>query len=93
MASGRGGVSEFKIRRIRLAIEDRRTGARLRCIGSDPKRAHGLAPSLVLCDEPSQWDGAKTDAMIAALRTSLGKIPGSRLDRAWHSSGRSFSLV
>ena len=61
------------------SIEDRRTGARLRCIGSDPKRAHGLAPSLVLCDEPSQWDGAKTDAMIAALKTGLGKIPGSRL--------------
>ena len=61
------------------SIEDRRTGARLRCIGSDPKRAHGLAPALVLADEPSQWDGAKTDAMIAALRTGLGKIPGARL--------------
>ena len=61
------------------SIEDRGSGARLRCIGSDPKRAHGLAPSLVLCDEPSQWEAAKTDAMIAALRTSLGKIPGSRL--------------
>ena len=36
-------------------IEDRKTGARVRCIGSDPRRAHGLAPVLVLADEPSQW--------------------------------------
>ena len=31
------------------------TGARVRCIGSDPRRAHGLAPVLVLADEPAQW--------------------------------------
>ena len=36
-------------------IEDRETGAMIRCLGSDPRRAHGLAPSLILCDEPSQW--------------------------------------
>ena len=36
-------------------IEDRKTGARVRCIGSDPRRAHGLAPVLVLADEPAQW--------------------------------------
>lgn len=26
-------------------VEDRSTGARVRCIGSDPRRAHGLAPT------------------------------------------------
>ena len=36
-------------------IEDRQTGCRVRCIGSDPRRAHGLAPTLMLCDEPAQW--------------------------------------
>ena len=36
-------------------IEDRETGAKVRCIGSDPRRAHGLAPVLVLADEPAQW--------------------------------------
>ena len=36
-------------------IEDRKTGARVRCIGSDPRRAHGLAPVLVLADESAQW--------------------------------------
>ena len=60
-------------------IEDRRTGARVRCIASDPRRAHGLAPALVLADEPSQWEPSKAEAMLAALRTGLGKIPGSRL--------------
>ena len=29
-------------------VEDRVTGARVRCIGSGPRRAHGLAPVLVL---------------------------------------------
>ena len=60
-------------------IECRETGARVRCIGSDPKRAHGLAPLLVLADEPAQWERTKAEGMLAALRTSMGKIPGSRL--------------
>ncbi len=59
-------------------IECRETGARVRCLGSDPKRAHGLAPLLVLADEPAQW-GAQGEAMRAALRTSAGKVRGSRL--------------
>ena len=60
-------------------VEHRASGARVRCIGSDPSKAHGLRPALVLADEPAQWDTAKADRMIAALRTSLGKVPGSRL--------------
>ena len=59
-------------------IEDRETGCRVRCIGSDPRRAHGLAPVLVLADEPSQHEHTKAEAMVAALRTASGKIPGSR---------------
>ena len=59
-------------------IECRQTGARLRCIGSDPKRAHGLAPILVLADEPAQWPAGIRDAMLSALRTARGKQPGSR---------------
>ena len=60
-------------------VEHKPTGARVRCIGSDPKRAHGLAPLLVLADEPAQWLATQRDAMLAALRTSMGKIDGSRL--------------
>ena len=63
----------------RASVENRHTGARVRVLGSDPRRAHGLAPILVLCDEPSQWPPASSDKMIAALRTSLGKIAGARL--------------
>ena len=46
---------------------------------SDPKRAHGLRPYLVLYDEPAQVEPGSAEAMIAALRTGLGKTPGSRL--------------
>ena len=60
-------------------IEYKPTGTRVRCVGSDPKRAHGLRPALILADEPAQFESAKTDAMLAALRTGLGKVPGSRL--------------
>ena len=60
-------------------IQHLKSGALVRCIGSEPAGAHGLAPALVLADEPSQWDRGSRDAMIAALRTGLGKIPGSKL--------------
>ena len=54
------------------------TGAELRAIASDPARAHGLAPSLVLVDEPAQHPRAVRDRLWAALSTALGKMPGSR---------------
>ena len=60
------------------AIQHRETGARVRCIGSDPRRAHGLSPVLVLADEPAQWESSKSSAMVAALRTAMGKQPGAR---------------
>ena len=63
----------------RATLEYRASGARVRCVGSDPNNAHGLRPALVLCDEPSQWPAATSARMIAALRTGLGKTPGSRL--------------
>ena len=59
-------------------IQCRATGASVRCLGSDPKRAHGLAPSLVLADEPAQWPTSTGDRMLAALRTAAGKQPDSR---------------
>ena len=54
-------------------------GARVRCMGSDPRRLHGIRPLLVLADEPAQWEASKSDRARAALATSLGKVPGSRL--------------
>ena len=60
-------------------LTHRESGAAVRCIGSDPKRAHGLAPALILADELAQWPPTTIEPMLAALRTSLGKIPDSRL--------------
>ena len=60
-------------------IEHKPSGAMLKCIGSDPKRAHGLAPSLILADEPAQWPAATAEQMVAALQTSLGKQESAKL--------------
>ena len=55
------------------------TRTRLKAIGSDPRRMHGLRPLLVLADEPAPWPPTTSEAALAALRTGLGKFPGSRL--------------
>ena len=63
----------------RAEMRHRPTGSTVKAIGSDPRRAHGLRPVLVLADEPAQWPANTSDAMYSALVTSLGKITGSRL--------------
>ncbi|MDE0473877.1 MAG: hypothetical protein OXI50_04920 [Gammaproteobacteria bacterium] len=60
-------------------IEHLPTRTRLKAVGSDPRRMHGLRPLLVLADEPAQWPTPTSEAALAALRTGLGKFPGSRL--------------
>jgi len=60
-------------------VEHRPSGARVRCIGSDPSRAHGLRPSLAFLDEPAQWGAGTSERMLAAIRTGLGKVPGSKM--------------
>ena len=62
----------------RAAITHRPSGSRVRCIASDPKRAHGLAPSFAILDEPAQWPMNTAERMIAAIETAAGKLPGSR---------------
>ena len=54
-------------------IEDLETGARVRCVGSDPRRAHGLAAACTLADEPAQWPETTGERMVAALTTAAGK--------------------
>ena len=65
----------------RALVEHRPSGARVRTIGSDPAKAHGLRPFLALLDEPAQWDAAssKSERMLASIRTGLGKTPGSKM--------------
>ena len=60
-------------------VEHKATGSRCRALGGDPKRAHGLRPALALLDEPAQWDPAKSERLLSAIKTGLGKVPGSRL--------------
>ena len=59
-------------------IECRQSGASVRCIGSDPRRAHGLAPQLTICDEPAQWPETTGERMLAALKTAAGKQTNSK---------------
>ena len=62
-----------------FVLKCKRTGAQLKAHGSDPRRAHGLRPDLLVLDEPSQ---AQTDSgvkLFSALSTSLGKKRGARL--------------
>ena len=59
-------------------IEDRESGAALEAREAVPGSLHGPAPVLVIGDEPAQWHAAKGDRLFSALRTSLGKVRGSR---------------
>ena len=52
-------------------------GATVRALAANPKTCHGIRASLVVCDELAQW--GQPDRLYAALRTSLGKRPGSKL--------------
>ena len=58
----------------RASITDRASGAMIRLIGSDPKRAHGLAPALIIADEVAQWPMGNLPSMLSALETSRGKL-------------------
>ena len=59
-------------------LEHRATGSRLRCIGSDPRRQHGLRSRWIIGDEIASWDPAKVESSLSALSTSLGKREDSR---------------
>ena len=77
---GTGQRGRFRIQDSanRATIMDRETGAMVRVLGSDPRRLHGAAPKLLLYDEVAQWPAERVDPMLAALKTSRGKIPGSK---------------
>ena len=84
LEAGRNDLSNTKCWRktdnfSTTTLTHKASGAEIRVIGSDPRRAHGLAPYLVLCDEPAQWPPGTGERMYAALTTSIGKIPGGRL--------------
>ena len=75
---GRGGRFRVQDSANRASITDKETGAQVRVLGSDPRRLHGAAPKILLYDEVAQWPPEKLPSMLAALKTSRGKIPGSK---------------
>ena len=77
---GTGPRGRFRIEdsTSRCRILDKETGASVRVLGSDPRRAHGLAPSIVLWDEMAQFPPGRLYEMMAALTTSMGKIQGAK---------------
>ena len=78
---GSGPKARFRVQDSanRAVIVDRETRASLRVIGADPKRGHGLQPRLIIADEVSQWEPSSVARMLAALKTSRGKIEGSKM--------------
>ena len=60
-------------------VKDVMTGSQVRVLSSRPKGAHGIQPILILADEPAQYERNSQDPVYSALRTSLGKLPGSKL--------------
>ena len=77
---GVGPKGRFRIQDSanRATIQDRKTGALLRVLGSDPRRLHGAAPKILLLDEIAQWPPERVQPMLAALKTSRGKIEDSK---------------
>ena len=61
------------------SMSDRETGSVLKAIGSDGKRAHGLAPVMLILDEPAQWPVNFGGKMHAACVSALGKQPTARM--------------
>ena len=60
-------------------VEDRQTGASFRAREASARTLHGSAPSLIVADEPAQMQPTQSAAIYSAIRSRLGKLPGSRL--------------
>ena len=63
----------------RQLLEDRVKNIRLFGVGSEPRRLHGAGFRITLVDELAQFPPRQVDPMISAIRTSSGKVEGSRI--------------
>ena len=61
----------------RFEASHRESGTRLRVIGSNPNRLHGLRPALICVDEVAVLQ--QGPLMLGVLSTALGKFPGARM--------------
>ena len=64
--------------RAELTCKINRQNIEFKARACNARTAHGIAPKLMLMDEPAQWPDNMANRLVAALRTSLGKIPGSK---------------
>ena len=78
---GRGPRDRFRVQDSanRAVIQDRETRASVRVIGAEPRRGHGLQSKLIIADEIAQWEPGQMDRLLGALKTSRGKIQGSKM--------------
>lgn len=60
------------IRAHNKTLEDVVTGSRFRSLPADGRKAHGLSPSFVVCDEVAQWHGRRGRDLFEALETGMG---------------------
>ena len=74
-------------------VEDRETGAQFRAREASARTLHGSAPSLIVADEPAQWMPSQAPAIYSAIRSRLGKLPGSRLFAIGTRSADAATLV
>lgn len=51
------------------SVEDTTTGSTLTSLSSDASKAHGLSPTVAICDEVAQW---KSRALLDAVQTGTG---------------------
>lgn len=73
--------SRCNIQQFRKAIEDDVTGSVYQAMSSDARKAHGLSPSFVICDELAQWKnrelydnlvtgtGARAEPLVVVIGT------------------------
>jgi phage terminase large subunit-like protein len=50
-------VARIVIRSHEKTLEDLESGSTYQALSSDARKAHGLSPSFVVCDELAQWKG------------------------------------
>ena len=70
----------LNIRSFNKAIEDMDNGSSFEALSSDARKAHGLSPSFVICDEVAQWRGRELydnlltgmDARVQPLAITIG---------------------
>ena len=80
--AARGALDEYVFvdSNQRLGVRHKPSGARLRAISSDPKRAMGLSRfRTIIGDEPASWPDRQGELMFHALRQAVGKRAGQRL--------------